>query len=82
MSVKAGQAQSERMGHEVPGIRGVYSHVSPTMRTDLVAALQERWQAALRARVQIAPRSSVRLLNELLTAAVTEGQDRPSSGSR
>ena len=78
MSVKAGQAQSERMGHEVPGIRGVYSHVS----TDLVAALQERWQAALRARVQIAPRSSVRLLNELLTAAVTEGQDRPSSGSR
>jgi integrase len=74
--------QSERMGHEVPGIRGVYSHVSLTMRTDLVAAFQERWQAALRARVRIAPRSSVRLLNELLTAAVTEGQDRPSSGSR
>jgi hypothetical protein len=36
------------------------------MRADLVAALQERWQASFRARAQIAPRSSVLLLNELL----------------
>jgi hypothetical protein len=39
--------QSERMGHEVPGIRGVYSYVSLPMRVDLVAALEERWQASL-----------------------------------
>jgi hypothetical protein len=35
--------QSERMGHEVPGMRGVYSHVTPGMRADLVAGLQELW---------------------------------------
>jgi hypothetical protein len=27
--------KSERMGHEVPGMRGVYSHVSATMRAEL-----------------------------------------------
>jgi integrase len=58
--------QSERMGHEMPGIRGVYSHVSLPMRGDLVVALEERWQASLLARAQIAPRSSVHLLDELL----------------
>jgi integrase len=59
--------QSERMGHEVPGMRGVYSHVSPAMRADLVAVLEERWQAALRERARIAPHSSVRLLDSLLS---------------
>jgi integrase len=58
--------QSERMGHEVPGMRGVYSHVSPAMRADLIAALQERWQTALSERTRIAPHSSVRMLDELL----------------
>ena len=33
--------KSERMGHEVPGMRGVYSHVSEAMRAELTAALQE-----------------------------------------
>ena len=37
--------KSERMGHEVPGMRGVYSHVSAAMRAELTAALQERWTA-------------------------------------
>ena len=27
--------QSERMGHEVPGMRGIYSHVTPAMRKEL-----------------------------------------------
>jgi integrase len=61
--------KSERMGHEVPGMRGVYSHVSPVMRAELVAALEKRWQAALRERVQITPHSSVRLLDSLLSSA-------------
>jgi hypothetical protein len=60
--------QSERMGHEVPGMRGVYSHVSPAMRADLVAVMQERWQAALVERARIAPGSTVYLLDELLAA--------------
>ncbi len=33
--------QSERMGHEVPGMRGVYSHVTPRMRAELRDGLQE-----------------------------------------
>jgi hypothetical protein len=35
--------QSERMGHEVPGMRGVYSHITPGMRAELKAGLQELW---------------------------------------
>ena len=35
--------KTERMGHEMPGMHGVYGHVSPAMRADLKAALQERW---------------------------------------
>jgi integrase len=60
--------KSERIGHELSGMRGVYSHVSPAMRADLKAALQERWQAALRERAQISHSSSVRLLDALLAA--------------
>jgi hypothetical protein len=60
--------KSERMGHELSGMRGVYSHVSPAMRADLKAALQERWQTALRERARISSRSSVRLLDALLAA--------------
>ncbi|MFI0453546.1 hypothetical protein [Actinomadura sp. 6N118] len=33
----------ERMGHRMPGIAGVYSHVSDQMRQDLRNQLQERW---------------------------------------
>jgi hypothetical protein len=58
--------KSERMGHEVPGMRGVYGHVSPAMRDELQAALQERWEDSLGARARLAPRSSVRVLDTLL----------------
>ncbi|KAB2343756.1 tyrosine-type recombinase/integrase [Actinomadura rudentiformis] len=33
----------ERMGHRMPGIAGVYSHVSDQMRQDMRNRLQERW---------------------------------------
>jgi len=59
--------KSERMGHEVPGMRGVYSHVSPAMRAELAVALQERWTASLRERAQLAPRSIVPALDALLS---------------
>jgi hypothetical protein len=58
--------KSERMGHEVPGMRGVYSHVSDAMRAELKAALQERWAASLRERARLAPRSIVPILDALL----------------
>ncbi|MFC6883601.1 MULTISPECIES: hypothetical protein [Actinomadura] len=56
----------DRMGQVMPGIGGVYSHVSPAMRADLVDALQRRWENALAARAALCPRSPVRLLDELL----------------
>jgi hypothetical protein len=66
--------RSERMGHEVPGMRGVYGHVSPAMRAELKAALQERWLASLRKRARLSPRSVVPVLDALL--AVDAGPDR------
>jgi integrase len=34
--------QERRLGHEVPGMRGLYTHISQTMRTELTATLQRR----------------------------------------
>ena len=47
----------QRLGHQVPGIRGLYVHVSDRMRQDLTAALQARWDEALRARAATSPHS-------------------------
>lgn len=33
----------ERMGHQMPGIGGVYSHVTDAMRKRLITDLQHRW---------------------------------------
>jgi integrase len=33
----------ERMGHQMPGIGGVYSHVTDAMRKRLITDLQRRW---------------------------------------
>ena len=60
--------QSERMGHEVPGMRGVYSHVTPGMRADLTAGLQELWEASLQHRARIATQSLVGVLDTLLAS--------------
>jgi integrase len=62
--------KTERLGHELPGMHGVYGHVSDAMRTDLKAALQERWQTALQQRARIAPRSSIPLLDALLSGSL------------
>ena len=60
--------KTERMGHEMPGMHGVYGHVSPAMRADLKATLQERWEISLRERTQLNPRSIVPTLDALLAA--------------
>jgi hypothetical protein len=60
--------QSERMGHEVPGMRGVYSHITPGMRADLVAGLQELWETSLDERACISRRSPVQVLDTLLAS--------------
>ncbi|WP_205629751.1 tyrosine-type recombinase/integrase [Jiangella muralis] len=56
----------ERLGHELDGIGGRYSHVTRTMREELMASLTERWHAALVARRDMHPTSPVTILDELL----------------
>ncbi len=56
-----------RLGHEVPGMRGLYTHVSDRMRATLTKALQARWEDSLRDRAAIHPHSPVPLLDELLS---------------
>jgi integrase len=58
--------QSERMGHEVPGMRGVYSHITPRMRAELRESLQQLWETSLQERARFAGRSSVAVLDGLL----------------
>ena len=38
----------QRLGHQVPGMRGLYAHASQQMREKLTAALQARWDESLR----------------------------------
>jgi hypothetical protein len=59
--------KSERLGHEEPGMRGVYGHVSPAMRAEVKEALQSRWEESLRQRAQLATGSAVPLLGRLLS---------------
>jgi integrase len=40
-------AQAERLGHQIPGVRGIYSHVSDAMREQIVTALQARWERSV-----------------------------------
>lgn len=56
----------QRLGHEVPGIRGLYAHASNRIRDELKVALQARWEDSLRARAAISPRSPVPLLDKIL----------------
>ncbi len=60
--------RSERMGHEVPGMRGVYGHVRPAMRAGLKAMLQDRWETSLLERARLSARSIVPTLDALLAA--------------
>ncbi|MGC4815112.1 tyrosine-type recombinase/integrase [Micromonospora sp. DT228] len=37
-------AQARRLGHRLAGVRGIYSHVTEAMITNVVDALQRRWE--------------------------------------
>lgn len=56
----------QRLGHDVPGMRGLYAHASQRMREELLTALQARWEQSLRERSGIHPHSPVPLLDSLL----------------
>ena len=68
-----------RLGHQVPGMRGLYAHVSDRMRADLMQALQARWEESLLERAALNPRSPVPLLDELLTPLRAEKPFRARS---
>ena len=71
----------QRLGHDVPGMRGLYTHVTQAMRENLTAALQARWETSLRDRAALDPHSPVPLLDNLLApyraAPPTRGRSRP-----
>jgi len=53
------------LGHEVPGMRGLYSHVSEQMRQEeLKDKLHARWEGSLQARFEPNFYSPVRVLDE------------------
>jgi len=56
----------QRLGHQVPGMRGLYAHASDRMRDELTAVLQARWEESLRERAALDPHSPVPLLDNLL----------------
>jgi hypothetical protein len=63
-------------------MRGLYAHVSQTMRTELTGALQSRWEDSLRARAAIAPHSRVPLLDQLLAPYRAPAEPLTASGGR
>jgi hypothetical protein len=65
----------QRLGHDVPGMRGLYTHVTQAMRENLTAALQARWETSLRDRAALDPHSPVPLLNNLLAPYRAVRQD-------
>jgi hypothetical protein len=71
----------QRLGHQVPGIRGLYAHASDRMRDDLKAALQARWQESLRDRAALNPHSPVPLLDELLAPIRAQDHQAPHPAS-
>ena len=53
---------------------GPYSHVTPGMRSQLMAGLTQLWEASLDARAAISPHSPVPVLDELMRARATPGE--------
>lgn len=60
-------ARDERMGHVPKGMDGIYGHVSEQMRTEIKDLLEGLFQESLAERFKISPRSSVALIDELLS---------------
>lgn len=58
----------ERLGHEMGGIEGRYSHATPKMRAELMGQLTEIWHEALDARWDLHQGSPVSVLDEVLKA--------------
>ena len=71
----------QRLGHQVPGMRGLYAHASQQVREELTAALQARWDESLRRRAAIDPHSPDPLLDNLLAPFRAAPAGHPRSGA-
>ena len=60
--------QMDRGGHAMAGMDSVYVHVTDEMRQHLCDVLEGLWRAGIAERYQIAPRSAVPILDEILLA--------------
>jgi integrase len=60
--------QMDRRGHAMSGMDAVYLHITTEMRQRLCDILESLWYQALAQRYQLAPRSAVPLLDEILVA--------------
>lgn len=58
--------QMERRGHAMRGMDSVYLHVTDAMRRRLCDILQQLWDEAVAQRYELAPRSAVPLLSNIL----------------
>lgn len=73
----------ERLGHELAGIGGRYTHVTPEMRHELLDQLTREWERSLDLRISMHPQSPVAALDGLLQShkrgkAKGDFQDRPT----
>lgn len=59
-------ASEKRLRHSVAGISGRYRHVTPAMREEITAMLEQAWLEALDARLEMSPWSPVAVLGRLL----------------
>ncbi len=69
----------QRLGHQVPGMRGLYAHASPRMRDELKAALQARWEESLAERAALSPSSPLPALDQLLAPAREPPRNEPQT---
>jgi gamma-glutamyl:cysteine ligase YbdK (ATP-grasp superfamily) len=61
-------AQMDRRGHAMQGMDAIYVHPTDEMRQRLCDVLEQLWQTAVAQRYELASRSAVPLLNEILIA--------------
>jgi vacuolar-type H+-ATPase subunit C/Vma6 len=54
--------------HDIPGVSAVYRHVTDAMRGELIEMMTREWEAALDARMEMSPGSSVAVVDALLRA--------------
>ncbi|MFJ4434565.1 LacI family DNA-binding transcriptional regulator [Streptomyces sp. NPDC088923] len=72
--------KDERMGHVDRSVPGIYSHVLPEMRADLMRGLTMLWEQSLTERLRLSPRSAAPTLDRLLLAHAEKITQNSPSG--